>query len=106
MTPPRRRCRFRRRRDLVERLAPYVQAVGPEPELLISVEPIRWWLEGWAAATGDPPEVIARGFGLGSDFVTALFAGRVRGLSRSDAADVCRSLDVDTEALWRSRWLY
>ena len=61
MTPPRRRCRFRRRRDLVERLAPYVQPIEAEPEPLISVVPIRWWLEGWAAATGDRPDVIAQG---------------------------------------------
>lgn len=99
MTPPRRRCRFRRRRDLVERLAPYVQPIEAEPEPLISVVPIRWWLEGWAAATGDRPDVIAQGFGLDPGIVHDLLDREARFVRRSDAAAICRSLGLDPAVL-------
>ena len=98
MTPPRRRC-FRRRRDLVERLAPYVQPAEPEPEPLVSVEPLRWWLEGWIAATGDRPEVVARGFGLKPNLVCDLLAARINRVGPSEAAELCRRLGIDQEGL-------
>lgn len=100
MTSPRRRCRVRRRRDLVERLAPYLRPIEPEPVRLVSVEPVRWWLEGWGAATGDSPEVIARGFGLDSAWVAAVLAGNLRRLSPQEAAEVCRSLGVAPAEFW------
>lgn len=95
MTAPRRRCRFRRRRDLVERLAPYVQPIHTEPEPLVSVEPLRWWLEGWIAATGDRPDVVARGFGLRPDLVCDLLAARVNLIGMSEAAELRRRLGLD-----------
>lgn len=101
MTPPRRRCRFHRRRDLVERLAPYVQPIEPKSERLVTVEPIRWWLEGWAAATGDRPEVIARGFDLDAQFVDLLLAGEIRIVRIADAAELSRALGIDSGLLQR-----
>lgn len=81
-----RRCRcFGRRRDLAERLAPYVQpataVLGLQRATVVSAEPIRRWLEGWGAATGDPFDVIARGFGLDQDLVRDLLDEEVRVLA-------------------------
>jgi hypothetical protein len=76
-----------------------VQPIDPEPELLVSVELIRWWLEGWAAATGDRPEVIARGFDLDADVVELLLAGEIRVARRVDAVSLCRALGVDLSLL-------
>lgn len=95
MTPPRRCWRFGRRRDLVERLAPFVQPIDPAPVRLVSVQPIRWWLDGWAAATGDPPEVIARGFGLDGSVIDALMAGRLRRVTPTQRRRICTALGLD-----------
>lgn len=95
MTPPRRRCRLRRRRDLVERLAPYLQPVDPQPEPLFSVEPLRWWLEGWIAATGDRTAVVARGFDLDAEVIDMLLDGEICTLRRGDAVLLCRAFGID-----------
>lgn len=69
------RC-LRRRRDLCERLGPYVGPAKTAQETqripVVPAEPIRRWLEGWAAATGDPFDVIALGFGLDQHLVRGL----------------------------------
>ena len=98
MTPPRRRC-FRRRRDLVERLAPYVQPAEPEPEPLVSVEPLRWWLEGWVAATGDRTAIVARGFDLDAEVIDMLLDGEIRIVRHSDAVLLCRAFGIDLALL-------
>lgn len=94
MKPRRQRCCFGRRRDLVERLAPYVQRIDLEPELLVSVEPIRWWLEGWVAATGDRTAIVARGFDLDVEVIDMLLEGQIRMVRRSDAVALCRALGI------------
>jgi hypothetical protein len=83
----------------VERLAPYVQPIGPEPESLVSVEPLRWWLEGWIAATGDRAAIVARGFDVDADVIDVLLDGEIRVMRRSDAARLCRSFGLDTAFL-------
>ena len=92
---PRRRCRFRRRRDLAERLAPCVQPIDPRPEPLVSVEPIRWWLEGWLAATGDRTAIVARGFDLDAEVIHMLLDGEIRTVRRSDGVALCRAVGID-----------
>lgn len=94
----RRRCSGRCG-ELVERLAPYVQPAEPEPARPVSVVPIGWWLQGWAAATGDQPEVIARGFDLDADVVELLLAGEIRVARRFDAVSLRRALGVDLSLL-------
>ncbi len=101
MTAPLRRCSFRRRRDLIERLAPYVQPVDPRPDPLVSVEPLRWWLEGWIAATGDRAAVVARGFDLDAGVIDMLLDGEIRMVRRSDAVLLCRAFGIDPVFLRR-----
>ena len=54
--------RWRRKRaDLAERLRPYVNP-GPPPEPMVDADPIRMFLYRWMIETGDPIDVVARGF--------------------------------------------
>lgn len=98
MNPPRRRSRFRRR-NLVERLAPYVHPSAPEPGPLVSVEPLRWWLEGWIAATGDRAAIVARGFDLDAEVIDMLLDGEIGSVRCSDAVLLCRAFGIDPACL-------
>ena len=95
MTSPQRRCSFRRSRDLVERLAPYVQPIDPRPDPLFSHFPLRWRLEGWIAATGDRAAVVARGFDLDAEVIDMLLDGQICSVRRSDAVLLCRAFGID-----------
>lgn len=57
-----------KRRDLSERLSPYMRklALGKDS---ISTDPVRMFLFRWMIETGDPIDVIARGFDLPEDLV-------------------------------------
>jgi len=64
----------RRRTSLVDRLRPYVDT-GPPPEPMVSADPIRMFLYRWMIETGDPIEVVAKGFGLDEELVAATISG-------------------------------
>lgn len=83
------------RRDLVERLGPFVQPVDPKPVVMVSAEPIRWWLEGWTAATGDTSAVVARGFGLDQSLVREILDCRVSSLPTGDFRRVSTALGIE-----------
>lgn len=74
------RLRWRRRRDLAERLRPYLpDRITPEP--MVDADPIRMFLYRWMIETGDPIDVVAKGFGLRPELVNDLVVGRVRSLT-------------------------
>ena len=65
------RLRWRRRRDLSERLRPYLpDRITPEP--MVDADPIRMFLYRWMIETGDPIEVVAQGFDLSTEEVARL----------------------------------
>lgn len=98
---PRRRCRRSRgRADLVRRLAPYVTPVDDPPVVLVSAEPLRLFLLGWAAATGDQPAMVERGFGLPTGFVQDLLNHKIRRLDIDEAMSICGALRVEPDDLW------
>ncbi len=57
------RVPWRRRRNLAERLRPYVRPLPPS-EPMVSADPIRMFLYRWMIQTGDPMELISAGFDL------------------------------------------
>jgi len=61
---------------------------------MVSVEPIRWWLTGWADATGDTAAVLAREFGLDQVLVTELLEAAVRCVPVADARRVCTAIGI------------
>ena len=80
------RVPWRRRRNLAKRLRLYVRSLAPiEP--VVSADLIRMFLYRWMIETGDPVEVIAKGFDLDAELVTGVLSGRVRCFS---VAEECR----------------
>ncbi len=81
----------RKRTSLVDRLRPYLDP-GPPPEPMVSADPIRMFLYRWMIETGDPIEVVARGFDIDAREASALVLGERRWISNSDAYRLCGSL--------------
>jgi len=52
---------------------------------MVSADPIRMFLYRWMIETGDPVEVIARGFDLDLGLVSGLLTGRISSLPTQDA---------------------
>ncbi|MCP3859346.1 MAG: hypothetical protein GY704_06810 [Phycisphaeraceae bacterium] len=100
------RC-LRKRRDLCERLGPSVEqaktAMGTERIAVAPAEPIRCWLEGWAAATGDPFDVIALGFGLDQDLVRYLLHEELHVLSTIEDRRIRLALGMIDDRTHRRR---
>ncbi|MEM7093696.1 MAG: hypothetical protein AAF567_11895 [Actinomycetota bacterium] len=79
------RLRWRRRRDLAERLRPYVpERIAPEP--MVDADPIRMFLHRWMIETGDPIDVVARGFGIDEQLLIQIVDRDVRFLRATTAA--------------------
>ena len=71
------RLRWRRRRDLAERLRPYLpDRIAPEP--MVDADPIRMFLYRWMIETGDPIEVVAKRFAIERGIAEDLVEGRVK----------------------------
>lgn len=87
------RLRWRRQRDLADRLRPYV-APAEAIEPMMDADPIRMFRFRWLIETGDPLEVVATGFGLDAQLITDLLDRTERGLSWSEFADVAEALGV------------
>lgn len=74
----------------------------PIPERLPS-RPLRNWFLAWHIHTGDPPEVIAKGFDLDVQLVADLVSGDAPLMLDSQVAiEACRMIRVAPEALWPS----
>ena len=86
---------WRRRRDLAERLRPYVRPLQPS-EPLVSADEIRMFLYRWMIETGDPVEVIAKGFDLDAAVVAEILDGRVTRLRAEDLASLKHKLSLDS----------
>ncbi len=71
------RVPWRTRRNLAERLRPYVRPLQPS-EPMVAADPIRTFLYRWMIETGDSVEVIAKGFDLDPGLVAAILSGQVR----------------------------
>lgn len=63
--------------------------------------PLRNWLLAWRIWTGDPPEMIARGFDLDARLVEELLGPRPPlVLERSLAVHMCAKLRLEPGELW------
>ena len=88
------RLRWRRRRDLAERLRPYLpDRITPEP--MVDADPIRMFLYRWMIETGDPIEVVAKGFDLDARLIDALVSGDIRSLPRQRLARIAARIGLD-----------
>ena len=93
------RLRWRRRRDLADRLRPYLpDRVAPEP--MVDADPIRMFLYRWIIETGDPIDLIAKGFDLPVEVVEAILCRRVRRIELANARELAERLDLSVE-LWQ-----
>ena len=90
------RVRWRRRRDLAERLRPYLPD-GITSEPVVDADPIRMFLYRWMIETGDPIEVVAQGFDLPVDQVDAIIQRRTPRLGRSEASAIKAKLGLAGE---------
>ena len=88
------RLRWRRRRDLAERLRPYLpDRITPEP--MVDADPIRMFLYRWMIETGDPIEVVAQGFEIETDMLRALLCRELRRLPLSEFSAVGDRLGLE-----------
>ncbi len=86
--------RWRRKRvDLAERLRPYVD-IAPRMEPMVDADPIRMFLFRWMIETGDPIEVVARGFNVDVNLMREVGLRRVAALPAQVAAELCDKLGV------------
>lgn len=96
------RLRWRRRRDLAERLRPYLpDQFHPEP--MVDVDPIRMFLYRWMIETGDPIEVVAKGFDLEVGLIRGLLGRSPRAFTRREASAIARKLRLvpeDSQNSW------
>jgi len=71
------------------------------PERLPS-RPLRNWFLAWHIHTGDPVDVIAKGFDLDPVLVDDLLSGEVSlMLRREEAVHICRRIRTSPESFWR-----
>ena len=90
---------WRGRRNLAERLRPYVRPL-PRSEPMVSADPIRMFLYRWMSETGDPVEVVAKGFDLDVELTRQLFAGAIRQLPHRTNLELVAALGLgDVESL-------
>jgi len=87
----------RRRTGQADRLRPYVDP-GPAAEPMVSADAIRMFLYRWMIETGDPIEVVARGFDLDVTEVGEIASGDRRLIPRAEARRICALLGLDIDA--------
>ena len=86
--------RWRRKRmDLAERLWPYVNP-GPPPEPMVDADPIRMFLFRWMIETGDPIDVVARGFDVDVELLRDVVDRRLMRIPESQARTLAGRLGV------------
>lgn len=65
--------------------------------------PLRNWLLAWHIHTGDPPEVIARGFDLDSSLEADLLSGDAPLVMPSPTGlEICAHLRIAPQAIWEA----
>ena len=91
------RRRWRRRRDLVERLRPYLpERITPEP--MVDADPIRMFLYRWMIETGDPIGLVGRGFDTDPRILGSILDRTTRALPRSDWDEIAYKLGIHRHA--------
>ena len=86
--------RWRRKRvDLAERLRPYTNP-GPLPEPMVDADPIRMFLFRWMIETGDPIDVVARGFDVDVELLRDIADRRLVRISESQGGALAERLGV------------
>jgi hypothetical protein len=88
------RVPWRPRRNLAERLGPYLQQHRVLSEPLVDVDPIRMFLFRWMIETGDPVAVIAKGFDIDVALTRQLLDGSVRRLPRQRSVELKAALGL------------
>ncbi len=84
--------------DVVQRLRPYLDP-SPASERMVSADPIRMFLFRWMIETGDPIEVVARGFDVDLDQAKQLLSGSIRAVGAAEATDLRTRLGLDEEGV-------
>ena len=84
---------WHRRRGLADRLRPYVSPAEPS-EPMVDADPIRMFLFRWMIETGDPVEVVAKGFDLDEGLVEKVLSGQARRLAPQTAGQIRRQLGI------------
>lgn len=101
------RVPWRRRRNLAERLRPYVRSL-PLSEPMVSADPIRMFLYRWMIETGDPIETVAKGFDLDPRLIWQLIEGEIHLISEAHRNELQAKLywfeEVATTASEEVRW--
>jgi len=89
--------RWRRKRThLAERLRPYVNT-WPRPEPMVDADPIRMFLVRWMIETGDPIEVVAKGFGIEAQLCGDILDRRTRRMPAYRVAEIGKLLGIKPE---------
>ncbi len=89
--------RWRRKQvDLAERLRPYANP-GPLPEPMVDADPIRMFLFRWMIETGDPIEVVARGFDVEPELLRDIVDRRVTAMPAHLAMELSERLGLALE---------
>jgi len=77
--------------------------MNPDQDRLPS-KPLRNWLLAWHIHTGDPPEVIAKGFDLDPFLVADILSGDLSMMMNAvKAVTIARKLRLDPETIWPER---
>ena len=87
------RLPWRRQRDLAHRLGPYVPSAEPS-DPMVDADPIRMFLFRWMIETGDPTDVVAKGFDLDLELVSGILSRRVRRLPASAFSCIADRVDM------------
>ena len=81
---------------MVQRLRPYA-APSSVPERMVSADPIRMFLYRWIIETGDPIEVVAKGFDVDLEQAKQLLSGSIRVVGAAEATNLRSRLGLDEE---------
>ena len=86
----------RRRRNLADRLRPYVRPL-PASEPMVSADPIRMFLYRWMIETGDPVELMAKGFDVDATTICELLSGERSRITKQEAILLRSRLSLDRD---------
>ena len=84
--------------DLADRLRPYVEQYRVLGEPMVDADPIRVFLIRWMVETGDPIELVAKGFALEPWLVQEILEGSLRRVREPVAEELIARLGMITYA--------
>jgi len=64
---------------------------------MVSADPIRMFLYRWIIETGDPIEVVAKGFDVDLEQAKQLLSGSIRAVGAAEATDLRNRMGLDEE---------